>query len=137
MVALIDSDVLIDYFTRREPFFENAEKIINMGVAEQFSGVISTLCLANVFYMIRKTFDHEICREMLLRLCEGFALVAVTGEMTVTALRYTEFTDYEDCIQSLCAKFASADYIITRNMKDFKLSEVKAISPNEFLEMSF
>lgn len=39
------------------------------------------------------------------------------------------FDDYEDAIQSICAARTRADYIVTRNEKDFANSSVSAISP--------
>lgn len=41
-------------------------------------------------------------------------------------------SDFEDALQVNCAKRYHIDYIITRNVKDFKLSPVKAIEPSEF-----
>ena len=34
-----------------------------------------------------------------------------------------------------CAKEFSADYIVTRNIKDFQNSVIKPIMPDEFLKM--
>ena len=45
-----------------------------------------------------------------------------------------DFNDYEDALQSVCAKRIKADFIITRNTKDFKNSQVKAITPEQLLE---
>ena len=43
------------------------------------------------------------------------------------------FKDYEDAVQSACAVRMRADYIITRNVKDFAGSRVVALKPSEFL----
>ncbi len=44
-------------------------------------------------------------------------------------------SDFEDALQANCAKRYHIDYIITRNVKDFKLSPVKAIEPSEFFKV--
>ena len=44
------------------------------------------------------------------------------------------FKDYEDAIQSACATRIKANYIVTRNMKDFSESKVTAIKPAELLD---
>jgi hypothetical protein len=46
----------------------------------------------------------------------------------------SDFKDYEDALQSVCAKRIKADFIITRNTKDFKNGPVKAITPEQLLE---
>lgn len=43
--------------------------------------------------------------------------------------------DFEDCLQDECATSVCADYIITRNIKDFEQAQVKAILPEKFLEL--
>ena len=43
------------------------------------------------------------------------------------------FADYEDAIQSYQASRIKADYIVTRNIKDFNSSKIKAITPTELL----
>lgn len=42
--------------------------------------------------------------------------------------------DFEDAIQFVTAERVNADYIITRNTKDFQNSKIPALTPNEFLE---
>ena len=44
------------------------------------------------------------------------------------------FKDYEDAIQSACATRIKANYIVTRNMKDFSESKVTVIKPAELLD---
>ena len=41
---------------------------------------------------------------------------------------------FEDAVQSATMESVHADYIITRNIKDFKNSPVKALTPNDFLK---
>lgn len=42
--------------------------------------------------------------------------------------------DYEDAVMAETGKRIEADYIVTRNLKDYRLSEVKVLSPQELLE---
>ena len=47
-----------------------------------------------------------------------------------------EFKDFEDCLQDRCAENIKAEYIITRNVKDFEGSTVQAVLPEKFLEIT-
>lgn len=42
--------------------------------------------------------------------------------------------DYKDALQMACAVRIKADFIITRNIRDFINSKVPAIKPSELLE---
>lgn len=44
-----------------------------------------------------------------------------------------QWDDFEDALQSVTAERIHADYIITRNVKDFKKSKTVAFTPTEFL----
>lgn len=43
--------------------------------------------------------------------------------------------DFKDCLQMECAKSYGAKYIITRNIEDYKKSEVEAILPRDYLRL--
>ena len=43
-------------------------------------------------------------------------------------------SDFEDCLQMECARDYGAKYIVTRNIADYEKSEIKAISPSDFLK---
>jgi len=55
--------------------------------------------------------------------------------MVVNALTNKDFVDFEDCIQAECAKAAEAEYIITRNIIDFKASAIEPVLPEDFLKI--
>lgn len=43
--------------------------------------------------------------------------------------------DFEDCLQMECAKSYGAEYIVTRNVLDYSVSDIKTILPSEYLEL--
>ncbi|MDR0992085.1 MAG: PIN domain-containing protein [Ruminococcus sp.] len=134
-VLLIDSDVLIDYLTKRESFYENAKKIVDLCDNRLCKGVISSQCIANIFYILRQQYSFKERKALLRSLCTLFSICSVSGDIIVDALEDTSFSDFEDCVQMHCAISANADFIITRNTKDFANSKIKAITPSEFLEL--
>ena len=42
--------------------------------------------------------------------------------------------DFEDAVQMCCASRIKADYIVTRNIRDFQSSKIIALKPSELLE---
>lgn len=53
----------------------------------------------------------------------------------LSGLQNEEFEDFKDCLQMECAKSYGAKYIITRNIEDYKKSEVEAILPRDYLRL--
>ena len=71
-------------------------------------------------------------REALFNLCSIFDVEGIDKVRLLSGLRNEDFSDFEDCLQMECAKAYGAEYIVTRDVDDYKLSEIKAILPTDF-----
>ena len=132
---LIDTNVLLDYLLEREPFFEDAKGVILSCVEGNVKGCIAAHSIPNMFFILRKDYDSNERREILLNLCEIFDVEGIDKAKLLSGLANEDFTDFEDCLQMECAKSYGADYIVTRNVADYSVSEVKAIQPKEYLKL--
>ncbi|MCM1127582.1 MAG: PIN domain-containing protein [Lachnospiraceae bacterium] len=135
MVILIDTNVALDFLTMRQPYYDAARKIIRFCASEQIKGYIAFHSLPNIFYILRKNYSEVDRREMLKKLCFVLQVTGASHEKICDAIERVEFTDFEDCLQDKCAEEVDADFIITRNMEDFRYSQAKAITPQRFLEI--
>lgn len=135
MVILIDTNIALDFLTMRQPYYDDAREIIRICADEQICGYIAFHSLPNIFYILRKSYSEADRREMLKKLCFVLQVTAASHEKVCDAIEYKEFSDFEDCLQYECAKEVSADYIVTRNVQDFRYSKVKAITPKELLDI--
>jgi predicted nucleic-acid-binding protein len=61
-----------------------------------------------------------------------FKTIAVDEKILTEALS-SEISDFEDAVIEASAKKAGAEYILTRNAKDFKKSAIESITPEELL----
>jgi len=132
---LIDTNVLLDYLLEREPFFEVAKGVILSCVEGNVKGCIAAHSIPNMFFILRKDYDANERREILSNLCEIFDVEGIDKAKLLSGLANEDFTDFEDCLQMECAKAYGADYIVTRNVADYSVSEVKAIEPKDYLNL--
>lgn len=136
MRLLIDGNILLDVLKKRMPHYEDSAKVWKMcetGIAE---GYVSALTFANLIYVMRKELSPVQIEETLktLSLIFSFADLHATD---LTAAAELKWTDYEDALQSNAAERIGAEYIVTRNVKDFTDSRVSAVTPSEFLANQF
>ena len=129
MRILVDTNVIIDYLMAREPHFESAEKIFNSCQKGELEGFIAAHSVSNLFFILRKNFTIDERRELLKSICNLFSVVSIDEKKVKKALNNQGFADFEDCLQMECAKEANTDYIVTRNVDDFKNSEIEVIIP--------
>ncbi len=135
MKILVDTNVLIDVIAGREPFFDDSLKIFEFCRREIVEGAIAANSVVNITYILRKQFTLDELRKVLLNLRKIFKIESVDDEKLVAALNDKNFSDFEDCLQTRCAINFHADYIVTRNVKDFVASEIPAVTPAEFREI--
>ena len=137
MKILIDTNILLDVIVKREPYFTDSEKIISMCVENKINGCIASHSVINIFYILRKSHTSKERRKILLDLCKIFDVINIDKHKMINALENERFDDMEDCLQSECANSYQANYIITRNVKDFSESKILAIEPKKFIELLF
>lgn len=120
MRVFLDTNVILDYLLKREPFYSDAKRILN-ACLYSIDGFVTPHSLIDIFYMLNERTDssEEYCRNTILKLKTVLNVVSETDSTVFLAIKNTEFKDFEDSIQHECAVFADADYIITRNRKTF------------------
>ena len=132
---LIDTNVLLDYLVEREPFYEDAKNVVLTCTEGNTRGCIAAHSIPNMFFILRKQFSSEERRQLLSNLCEIFDVEGIDKAKLLSGLANEKFSDFEDCLQMECAKNYGAEYIVTRNVSDYSLSDIKAILPSEYLKL--
>ena len=136
MVVLIDANVILDYIASREPFYQEAYRIMEMCNCRKVKGYIAFHSVSIIWYTLRKFLPDD--PERRLWLTKILQIVQVTGadhEEVVKAVKMDDFRDFEDCLQNKCAETVHAQYIVTNNVKDFKRSTITAVTPAEFCQL--
>lgn len=133
MKVLIDTNVILDVLCNRSEFVEDSLKVFKYCEVNQITGCISALSIPNIVYIMRKELDGEKIKDILTTLTSLFTVVDLREADLIKAADL-DFADYEDALQSVCATRANVNYIVTRNIKDFKNSTVAAIKPAELIE---
>ncbi|MDE6601522.1 MAG: PIN domain-containing protein [Lachnospiraceae bacterium] len=131
MKLLIDANILLDVLQKREPYVHASSLIWKMCEVGSAEGYVSSLTFSNLIYVMRKELSPEKIRETLQLLKLIFRLTDLTVS-DITEAAEKKWPDFEDAIQSTIAERIHADYIITRNIRDFKESQVIAFTPDEF-----
>ena len=133
MKALIDGNILLDVLQNRSPHVEASAQIWKLCETDQVEGFVSALTFADLVYIMRKELTPDSIHEVLKKLAIIFRFTDLSvSDMTEAAAM--QWKDYEDAIQSATAKRIHADWIITRNTRDYLKSAVPALTPAEFLE---
>jgi predicted nucleic acid-binding protein len=127
---LIDCDVLLDVIAGREKFLADSARVLDACETGKIHGAIAWHTLANAYYLAA---DGKRALKFFDDLLSFIEVVGGDTEAARAAIR-SGFADFEDALQSVCAAKFGADYIVTRKVKDYRLSRIKAIAPADFIE---
>ena len=133
MKILIDTNILLDVFYKRENLYETSLNVFKLCETKIVEGYISSLSIANIIYIMRKELNNSKINSLIKKLSLIFNIVDLTVYDLLKATEI-EYSDYEDALQCVEASRLKLDYIITRNTKDFIHSNVRAITPQNFIE---
>ena len=131
----IDSDVVIDFFTDREPHANPASELFELGESGAVVLFLSAVSINNIYYIVRRFLGHKKTLEVVETLAEMTEIIGTAKKEILQALK-NEFSDYEDSIQySSALTVKGLDVIITRNIKDYKSADISVMAPVDFLKM--
>ena len=132
--VLIDTDIILDFFFDREPFSENASKILSLCESKEIIGFVTPVIISNVYYLLRRTAKHEKVIEKLTLLISLLEILIIDKRVTVEALN-SNFKDFEDALQNYSAEQNNeVDIIITRNVKDYRNSHLSIMLPDNYIK---
>ena len=130
--VLLDIDIILDVLAKREPFFGSSSRVWSKVEKGEIRGYIASHSVTTLFYLIAKARNRDFARECVSDLLSVFEIAPVSGATLRLALNST-MPDFEDAVQFAAANEINAEFIITRNTRDFKGSKIPALTPDLFL----
>lgn len=136
MRVFIDTNVFLDLLCRRERFLADSLKVFDLAVDGKFELLISDLSIANIKYITRKDFSVDKFYEIISAFRPVFTIVPV-GEDAFDKALALKAQDFEDALQYFSAVHSQADYLLTRNIRDYGFASLKVMSPTDFIQRLF
>jgi predicted nucleic acid-binding protein len=131
---LVDTNIVIDLLSRREPFYEEAALLFSLADRKQIELAVSSLTIANTSYVLLKQMDSSKAKSILRKLRLILKILQLDDKIIGLALNDETFTDFEDGLQYFTAIENGQDLIITRNLKDFENSKLPTMTAKQFIE---
>ncbi len=128
----IDTNIFLDLFCRREPFYFQAAALFSAIDKGKVEACASSLTYANLHYVLRKSIGSHKAVEALKNLRKLVPILPVDDTVIAKALD-SNFSDFEDAIQYYTALENSLPVIVTRNRKDFRAATITTCTAEEFL----
>jgi len=132
-VLFVDSDVILDVLEKRERFYEYSAQILSLGDEKKVKLVTTSLAFANIYYLLRKHLGIKKAKESLRKLRIIVDVISVNAKEVDLALN-SELSDFEDALQYFTALDGKIEFIITRNVCDYKNPKLIVQTPQQYIE---
>ncbi len=134
MKVLFDTNIILDVLLDREPFAEHSSFLMSKVEQTEINGFLCATTVTTIHYLLTKYLDKKNAINSTHSIMGLFEIAPVNRLVIEDALN-SKFTDFEDSVLHESARHAGVEYILTRNIKDFKKSKIPAFTPTEFLSM--
>jgi predicted nucleic acid-binding protein len=128
----LDLNILLDFLFKREGH-EKAAEIFECCANGKARGFVCAHEITTLSYFLNKEIKN---RSRVIKtisvILKRFTVIEINEKLLHRAL-ISEIVDFEDAVIEVSSKEKNVDYIVTRNTKDFKKSQIKAITPEEYL----
>lgn len=134
MRLLLDTNVLIDYFSGRKPYHDDAFRLRIMhefGDVELWSSVQS---FTDIAYILRGTASSEQLQDAFLESL-NFLHVCSLDQDDLLCAATEKWADVEDCLIEQCARKVKANYLLSRDASGFSKSQTKVLTPAAFFDL--
>lgn len=129
--VLIDLNIILDFLNKRN-FHEEAANIINMCVEKKLSGFIAAHEITTLsYFLLKEKKDKNKAADIISALLDIFNIIPIDEKILREAL-FSPVKDYEDALIEVSAVKNSIDYIISRNLGDFKSARIQVFTPEQF-----
>lgn len=133
MKVMVDTNVIIDVYQNRVAFAPASAKILKLSENRKITGIITASTVTDIYYILgRHIKERGQLNTLVQKLLTTVTLIDVLASDITEAFNLA-MDDFEDALFAQCAKRIKADYIVTRNPKDFLKSPVPSITPDDFI----
>ena len=129
----LDTNVMMDLLGERVPHYDSIAKIATLADKGIVKMVVTSFSYPTVYFLLSKFESSEKVKEKL-RKFKIISEISDLNEKVIEKGLASDFEDFEDALQYYCALKANCNILITRNVKDFKLSEIPVMTGEEFLQ---
>jgi predicted nucleic acid-binding protein len=130
--VVIDVNIFMDFLFKREGH-EKVAEIFKQCIKGNIKGFSCAHEITTLNYFLNRSNKDKVkIKKTISGIMRRFKVIAINEEILTKALS-SEIDDFEDAVIEVSSKENDAEYILTRNTKDFKKSIVKSITPEELL----
>jgi predicted nucleic acid-binding protein len=131
---LIDLNVILDVLQYREPFYVTSARVLASAETGRIRAWMAAHSVTTLFYLLAMDRSAEQARVAIGDLLHILSVAAVDQHVIERALALP-YRDFEDAVQMVSALRSGAQYLVTRNVHDYRAGPLPVLQPAELLAL--
>ncbi len=118
-----DANIILDLIDIDRGNLEQARELVHTALTYDITLFTSCDILSNIYYVGRKKLKKELLIDEMLKILDIFEIIEIDKNLAQDALNKNAdnlSNDFEDLLQTECAKSYNCDLIITNDKKFIK-----------------
>ena len=134
LTILVDTNIVMDIFTRRQPFYAASAGVWAAVESGLVDGLIAAHSITTLFYLVERYANHQQAVLAISDLLRVFRVAPVDQNVLLQAMALN-WRDFEDAVQVCAAIEAGARYIVSRDETGFAGAALPLLSPADLLQL--
>jgi hypothetical protein len=130
--VLFDLNIILDVLEERKDFYDFSARLLAYAETGAIRGWLAAHSVTTLFYLVAKDKSPDHARVTLTSLLQ-FLKIAPVDQNTIEQALNLPYRDFEDAVQMMAALQIHADYLLTRNVRDYQPSPMEVVQPVELL----
>jgi predicted nucleic acid-binding protein len=126
---LFDTNVILDVLLDRQPYAQASAGVWSLVEIGAAKGLVAAHAVTTIHYLVRKSLGDTRANRTVGLILKVFSVAPVTG-VTIQEALDLRLGDFEDAVTAAAARAIGCDWIVTRDLKGFRGSQVRAITPD-------
>ena len=134
MKVLFDTNIILDVLLNREPFVVNSALLMAHVEKKDIDGYLCATTITTLDYLLSKALNKRESRAGIQKLLSLFRISEVNSTVLDLSVN-SGFSDFEDAVQYFSGVCSEVNALLTRNIKDYKKTELPVYTPDELLQI--
>jgi len=128
----IDAGIILDLLAKRDPHYNYSAKLFSLIDSKKTIGFTSPIIIANINYILTRILGKNKAIKNIQKIVTILKILPVDEKIIKLALS-SDFSDFEDAIQYYTTIDNNINFLITRNIKDYKPAKIQILTAEEYI----
>ncbi len=130
--VVFDLNIILDVLQERKEFYDFSANLLARAEGGSIQGWLAAHSVTTLFYLLANDTSTEQAKVVLTSVLQ-FLKITPVDQTTIEQALNLPYRDFDDAVQVIAALQVHADFLVTRNVRDYQPAPMAVIQPVDLL----